>query len=130
MPRPLKLDGAGKLKLSEADVVKQVEDFLTAHGWRAFNTGYGEIRRGERVVGTVGEEYMPDRQYVRYKTGHYAELLWIEFKRGKSKGDSGGRLSKGQRKWIAEERLRGATCLVVDSLVEFRDFYRREFGNR
>lgn len=130
MARALKLDKAGKLKLSEADVVQQVTDFASAHGWRVFATGYGEIRKGERVVATVGEEYMPDRLFIRYKTGSYAEVLWIEFKRPKSAGDSGGKLSKGQRKWIAEERLIGATCWVIDSLVEFCDLYRREFGNR
>lgn len=126
MPRQLKLDGAGKLKLRESDVVKQVEDFLQAHGWRAFKTGYGEIRRGERVVGTVGEEYMPDRLFVRYKTGSYAELIWCELKRPRCKGDSGGKLSKGQRGWLADERLRGATCMVVDSLVDFMGWYKKE----
>ncbi len=126
MPRPLKLDRKGKLKLSEADVVEQVCGFLVAHGWRIYRTGYGAVlnSKGEQV-GTVGEEFMPDYQIVRFKTGHYAEVLFVEFKRPKCAGDSGGRLSKGQKNWIANERLRGATCLVVDDLVGFMDFYRK-----
>ena len=130
MARALKIDKAGKLKLSESDVVKQVTDFASAHGWRVFETGYGEIRKDGRLVATVGEEYMPDRLFVRYKTGSYAEVLWVEFKRPKSADQAGGKLSKGQRQWISEESMIGATCLVIDSLADFTDFYRREFGNR
>ena len=130
MPKPFKLDKSGRLKLRESDVVQQVSDFLQCHGWREYPTGYGEVRRGERVVATVGEEGMADRQYIRYGAGHYAEVLWVEYKRPKSAGDSGGRLRKVQREWIAGERLRGATCLVVDSLVEFQKWYRKEIGTR
>lgn len=126
MPKALQLDKAGRLKLSEADVVRQVCDFLEAHGWRLFRTGYGEIHRAGEARATVGEEFMPDRLCVRYKTGAYCELLWIEFKRKKAPGVRAGKLTAGQDNWIQEERARGATCVVVDDLVEFLDWYRRQ----
>lgn len=128
MPQALQLDKAGRLKLSEADVVRQVCDFLQARGWRIFRTGYGEIRTMERIVDTVGEIGMPDFLAVRYKTGCYCELIWMEFKRPKSKGDTGGRLRKSQVSWIALERALGATVVVVDSLVDFMGWYRRNVG--
>lgn len=130
MPQALQLDKAGKLKLSEADVVRQVEDFLFHRGWRIYKTGYGEITRDGRVVDTVGEEGMPDKCAVRYNSGRYCELIWLEFKRPKCKGDSGGKLRKSQVTWMAIERARGALCLVPDSIETFMAWYRAEIGRR
>jgi len=128
MARGLRVDKIGKLKLSEADVIRQVQDFLFARGWRIFVMGYGEIRRGDRVVAVVGEEFMPDRQAVRYKTGAYAELIWLEFKRPASAGDPGGRLSPGQARWIERERELGAAVFVPDNLDEFKVWYLDVIG--
>jgi len=130
MAQGLQLDKAGKLKLSERDVVRQVEDFLHHHGWRIFATGYGELVRDDRVVATVGEEGMPDRLAVRYGSSPRCELIWMEFKRPKSKGDSGGKLRKSQVTWMAMERSRGALCLVSDSIENFMAWYRAEIGAR
>lgn len=130
MARALRIDKDGKLKLSEADMFRQVEDFLRAHGWRVFVTGYGEIHRGGRVVAVVGEEYMPDRLCIRYGAGSYAEVMWLEGKRPKSKGDSGGKLSDGQRNWLRDEVARGATCFVPDNLPGFQEWYRQTIGKR
>lgn len=131
MPRALKLDKAGKLKLSEDDVVRQVCDFLEAHGWQIYRRGYGAVLNEEGVqVGTVGEVGESDYEAIRFKSGVYAEVMFLEFKRPKCKGDSGGRLRKEQRDWITLQRLRGATCLVVDDLLQFREFYRKEIGSR
>jgi hypothetical protein len=129
MARGLRLDKDGKLKLSEADVIRQIEDFLDAHGWRVFVMGYGEIERGGRVVAVVGEEFMPDRQAIRYKTGAFAEVIWLEFKRPPSAGDPGGRLSAGQKRWIEREQKRGAACFVPDNLEEFQVWYRETIGS-
>lgn len=131
MARPLKLDASGKLKLSEADVVQQVCDFLQLHGWRIYRTGFGSVLdKNSEVIGTVGEVGQPDYQAVRYGAGHYAEVMHMEFKRPKCAGDRGGRLRKDQRNWIALERMRGATCLVIDNLTDFRDWYKKEIGPR
>lgn len=128
MARGLRVDKAGKLKLSEADVVRQIEDFLYARGWRIFVTGYGQIQRQGGVVAVVGEKGMPDRQAIRYKTGGYAEVIWLEFKRPPSAGDSGGRLSDGQIQWIRRERELGGLCFVPDNLDEFLVWYRDTIG--
>lgn len=130
MPRPLKLDRAGKLKLSEADVVRQVTDYLEIRGWRGLKQGYGEIWRDGKPVEWVGEEGMPDRQFIRYKGGQYAEIIWAEFKRPKCKGDSGGRLRPKQSEWLMVETARGGLCVVVDSLDQFAEWYRENIGGK
>jgi len=128
MPRATKLDRAGKLKLSEADVARQVTDFLEFRGWRGLKTGYGEIHRDGAVVERVGEEGMPDRQFLRYKIAVYAEVIWAEFKRPKCAGDFGGRLRKAQREWLFYEAARGAACVVVDDLGQFQKWYMANFA--
>lgn len=124
----LRIDREGKLKLSEADVVRQIKDFLYARGWRILVTGYGQIQREGGVVAVVGEKGMPDRQAIRYKTGGYAEVIWLEFKRPPSAGDPGGRLSDKQVAWIENERLRGGLCFVPDNLDEFLVWYLDTIG--
>lgn len=130
MARAMRIDKAGKLRLTEAEMFVQVDDFLRAHGWRVFVTGYGEIHRGGRVVATVGEVGMPDRLCIRYGSGNYAEVIWLEGKRKKSKGDSGGKLRDGQKEWIAAEERRGATIHVPRSLEGFQAWYRETIGER
>lgn len=130
MARGLRVDDSGKLRLTEAQVFVQIEDFLRAHGWRVFKVGYGEIHRGGRVVEVVGEKGMPDRLCMRYGAGSYAEVIWLEGKRPKSKGDSGGRMSDEQRDWIRDETVRGATCYVPSSLDGFLEWYRQTIGER
>lgn len=130
MARGLRVDNGGQLKLSEAEMFVQVEGFLQAHGWRVIKVGYGEIHRGGRVVGTVGEVGMPDRLCIRYGAGSYAEVIWLEGKRSKSKGDSGGRIREKQKEWIAAEERRGATVHVPRSLEGFQAWYRETIGER
>ena len=130
MARALRIDKEGKLRLTEAEMFGQVEDFLQAHGWRIFKMGYGEIHRGGRVVGTVGEVGMPDRLCIRYGAGSYAEVIWLEGKRAKSKGDSGGRLRDKQLNWIDNEMRLGATICVPRDLDSFAAWSRETIGER
>ena len=128
MPKVLKLDRAGKLKLSEADVVLQVEDWLKAHRWEILRTGYGEIYRDGRPVAWVGEVGMPDAQARRWKGGNYCEVIWLEYKRPKCAGYRGGILGPAQRLWLAAETARGGLCVVVDNLDQFKAWYRQHIG--
>lgn len=130
MARALKVGKDGKLRLSEAQVLEQIEDFLRARGWRIFVTGYGEIVKNGRPVAVVGEKGMPDRLCIRYGTGSYAEVIWLEGKRPKSMGDSGGKLRDDQRDWIRDETVRGASCFVPNGLDGFLDWYRQTIGER
>lgn len=114
--------------LSEKDVERQISDWMQIHGWREFATGYGEIRRGERLVATVGEVGMPDRLFVRYLPDGRCDLVWVELKRPKGVGRSGGRLRKEQEDWARNERVRGAVVLVIDSLNELREQIAYYFG--
>lgn len=125
---PLRLDRRGRLMLSERDVQQQISDWMQLHGWREFATGYGEIKRGDRLVATVGEVGMPDRLFVRYKAAGYCELAWVELKRPEGVGHRGGRLRKAQKDWIRDETLRGAVVLVIDSLDELIERIASHFG--
>ena len=115
----IRLDKSGKIHLSETDVQRQCVDLMEAHGWRMIRTGYGEIIKGGRVVGTVGEVGMPDYQAIYY-TDYWAatKVVWIEFKRPKAKGVRGGKRSAEQTLWSDAERKRGAIVLQIDSLEQ------------
>lgn len=144
MTTALKLDKKGKPRLSEADVTKQVCDFLSYEGWRSvrMNVGGATYRTltnetgwdsgGEVVDRYVqfGEPGQPDWLFIRYGRQNrdfsharpwirYAEkLLWIEFKA------PGKKPSAGQIDWHEAERARGALVMVVDNYEVFRDWYR------
>lgn len=45
MTTALKLDKEGNLRLSEADVTKQVCDFMAAEGWRGVRMNVGAFRK-------------------------------------------------------------------------------------
>lgn len=126
MPRSsIRIDKAGKLLLSEADVQRQCIDWLEIHGWRCIRTGYGAIHRNGRAVEHYGEEGMPDYLAIFYTDiQHAAQVVWIEFKRPGGKGARKGTLSKLQRVWRDVERKRGATVLVIESLEQLQ----REIG--
>lgn len=126
MAREFRIDAAGRLKLLEGDVVRQVTEFLENERWIVKKTGYGEVWRSGRAVGRYGEKGQSDTQCVRYLGAFSAQIFYIEFKRPKSKGDSGGKLRPRQREWLDLERSRGAVCIVVDDLEKFKDWYRKE----
>jgi hypothetical protein len=124
----LKLDKAGKLRLSEKDVVRQCCDWMQINGFHLHRTGYGEIYKDDRLVDTVGVVGMPDWQFIRYGLYGYSTLVWIEFKRPACKGYRGGKLSDEQRDWIEQERLRGAEVWVIDSLESLQKMYLERIG--
>ncbi len=79
MTAALKLDKHGKLRLSEADVTRQVCDFLEAEGWRGvrMNVGGMSYRAITKKTGwaggdvvdryvAFGEPGMPDWLFIRY----------------------------------------------------------------
>jgi hypothetical protein len=99
---------------SEAQIQKQIDDFLELDGWRIIRTDLPHLRG----LG-VQERGIPDRLYVRYeKQGpapfgefvydrSWIQHLWIEMKK------RGGKLSQAQKDWITRERARGALVIVA-----------------
>ena len=136
MTTTIKTDSAGKIKLSEADVSRQVCDFLAAEGWRGvrMNVGTSTNLVSGKHVG-FGEVGMPDWLFINYNyvggptdnqvdpyyracTGH----LWIEMKA------PGKKPTPKQLAWHEAERARGALVIVVDHFETFRDWYKETFG--
>ena len=118
--------------MHERDKVQgPVVQFLEIDRWRMFRTQLVVQKAGQKIVGKVGELGQPDYLAIRYKwTSNdaewwsvQAEVMWLEFKRGKS-----GRISKAQELWHAAERKRGALVLVVSNFDEFRRWYIQESG--
>ena len=97
---------------SEAQIQKQIDDFLELDGWRIIRTDLPHLRG----LG-VQEKGIPDRLYVRYiptlipnpcvRYLAVSEVLWIEHKKPR------GRLSDRQKAWHAAERARGALVIVA-----------------
>ena len=129
----LKLDKKGKPKLSEADVTRQVCDFMAAEGWRGERRNVGGIRytpKGfpPRFV-QFGERGEPDWLFLKYRTDTQggwtrgaAYVLRIEFKA------PGKEPKPHQLAWHEAERARGALVVVVDHFETFRDWYRGVFS--
>lgn len=98
---------------SEAQIQKQIDDFLELDGWRIIRTDLPHLRG----LG-VQEKGIPDRLYVRYlptliaildcvRYRAVSEVLWIEHKKPR------GRLSDRQKAWHDAERARGALVIVA-----------------
>jgi hypothetical protein len=112
---------ARKLRISEADVQTAVVQILELDGWRAIRTDPVSDKSRGKGFGEVG---MPDYLFIRYeqapgtRRAGSAEVLWVEFKApGKS-------CKTHQLDWHLEERLRGALVMMVDSVDDFRDWYK------
>ena len=118
-----------RLKISEADVQQAVVLMLELDGWRAIRTDPVSDKSRGKGFGEVG---MPDYLFIRYqcvamlKDTHEVidvdppccQVLWVEFKApGKS-------CETHQLDWHLEERLRGALVTVVDSVDDFREWYK------
>lgn len=74
------------------------------------------------MADAIGIRYARPVNHVN--TEAQAEVIWIEFKRGK-----GGVLSKAQRAWHIRERARGALTWIAGedfppSVAGFREQYR------
>ena len=122
--------------MKEADVTRQVIDYLEARGWRAIRMQSGLFKRatpGYTGRVRVGEVGIPDWLIVSYlyPYDHYLgppavsispALFWLELKR------PGEKLRKGQPEWIDKERARGALVCVADSLESFEEWYGEVYG--
>lgn len=113
------------MKLTEADIARQVDDFMAIRNWRIIKTHSHDAptKSGARVPPERG---MPDRLCLWYPEGDYnrsvIKHLWVEFKA------PGKKLSADQEKWIECERLNGALVAVVDDIDIFMAWYAAEFG--
>lgn len=130
MTTAIKIDKKGRLRLSEADVTRQVCDFMAAEGWRGFrkNVGVATNLATGRQIG-FNEPGMPDWEFFNYRTTTQGGWirgacfhLWIEFKA------LGKKPTAHQLAWHEAERVRGALVLVVDDFERFRDWYRETFS--
>lgn len=103
----------------EREIQEQVTALLQFDGWRAFRTELTVQRERGRVVGEGGQ---PDYLYLRYDRPGFAagnaEVIWVEYKRGKF-----GKLSQAQKFWHLAERQRGALVWVIGSVDEFMKLY-------
>lgn len=121
-------------RLTEAQLEKQVCDFLAADGWICRKT---ELNYSERKRKRTGEQGMPDRLCIRYfpriismfrhpRHDVLAQVLWIEFKR-----DGKGVASIAQRAWHTLERKYGAETIIAGedfapTIDGFRWWYERK----
>ena len=121
------------LKLSEADIEKQITSFLALDGWRALKTNPCSDKARGKGFGEVG---MADVLYIRYGSRIRAfpwsslsvedaadQVMWIEHKSGDKKA------TQHQREWHAAERWRGALVVVANEdfkadLESFQEWYR------
>ena len=105
---------------SEAQIQKQIDDFLELDGWRIIRTDLPHLRG----LG-VQEKGIPDRLYLRYgravRNVHAygiqhtlcdIEHFWVEHKK------RGGKPSQAQKDWIARERASGALVIVAGENFE------------
>ena len=130
MIRPPILDPArlaGTPRVTEAQLAKQVKDFLEIDGWRVF--------RMEPLSNVIQKRYSaelgcPDLLALRYaRRGTLGlrispDILWLEIKR------RGKKPAKHQSEWHARERALGAEVWVVDDFDFFREGYVKSGLNR
>lgn len=119
------------LPLSEADVAKQVKDFLVWRKWRA-------VRMQRTVVPgqfQTGEPGIPDFLFLRYLPDGVTLTLWVEFKKPTDRRGCRCRPGKttlctqcAQAKWKERERRLGAVVVEVSDLDAFHRWYDREYG--
>ncbi len=110
--------------ITEAQLSKQIQDFLSIDGWRTF--------RMEPLSNVIQRRYSaelgcPDLLALRYgkcSMSKWGEILWLEIKR------PGAKPKKHQEAWHAEERMLGAEVQVIDDYDKFREWYASSGLNR
>lgn len=105
------------MKLSEAQVTKQIIDFLRAEGWRCIRLQSGLFQRpmsGVRI--RIGEPGMPDWLVMKQRCPLYAAFLEIKGTGKTSRPD--------QVAWRTAAQKDGFTCEVFDNFETFLEFYR------
>lgn len=132
---------APAIRLTEAQLERQVCDYLASDGWivRKMEQNYNERKRK-----VVGERGMADRLCIRYawtgcnKSGEFegwhredAQVLWIEFKRAiyTKRFTKAEKARIEQQAWHALERKRGALTLIAGedfqpTIDGFAEWYR------
>jgi len=109
-------------KHSEAEVTKQVTDYMEARGWRLIRMNRGFFQRPDGSALSFGEPGMPDYLALHYRP---AANVWIEMKRPAGAKPRCICLSKkprqrctacDQARWQLEERARGGTVWIIDGL--------------
>ena len=116
----------------EAELTKQVVDFLEAHGWRAIRMSRGVATFGDRGTVTFGEPGMPDWLFLKYvEVGlrPHALAVWVEFKRHGAvetcvclTKKPRSRCTKcDQITWKSREQFRGAQVHRIESLEQVKE---------
>ncbi len=110
------------MKITEAQLSRQVSDFLKLDQWRVLRQEPLSRAGGGRYAGELG---MPDLLALRY--GSMTELrsiLWIEVKR------AGQKPKPHQLQWHERERALGAEVWVVSDFDVFKEKYVASGLNR
>jgi hypothetical protein len=111
-------------KVSEAQLSKQVQDFLCIDGWRVFKQEPLSRAGGGRYAGELGMPDLLALRYARPVQGWANSVLWIEVKR------KGAKPKPHQLEWHERERALGAEVWVVDDYDAFRAKYLGSGLNR
>lgn len=121
-------------KLTEAQIVRQVRDFLEYRGWRALRMQSALVGRPQGGAFRVGEKGMADYLFLLYRNWDVggqdplswcsALVVWIEFKR------PGKTPTPDQTQWMVEETARGAHVLTVSNFGDFADWYQNMIARR
>ena len=121
--------------LSEADVLKQVKDWVERRGWRWYRMDAGGYTTPQAGYRPHGEPGVPDLCCFYYLGGGKSIVLWIEIKSPKDKGRCTCRpfnrklcRSCGQKQWRKVEEARGALVWQVNDLRVFEESYGKTFG--
>ena len=107
--------------LREADVAKQLRNFLEYRKWR-------RVRNQRTVVPgsfQTGEPGMCDEQWIYYLDAHsgLCVVQWIETKRALR-----GKRSDDQKAWQDREVARGAVVMNCNDIEEYMREYERRFS--
>ena len=114
-----------KLPLTEAEVSKQISDYMKFRGWRRVRNqvmGATNLVTGRYIP--AGEPGMPDLLFLRYIADEPFRVcaVWIEVKR------KGAKLRPVQEKWHREEQLSGAIVKTFDCYEDFEQWYASALG--
>lgn len=111
---------ANAIRLREADVTRQVKDFLQFRGWRLIRNNVTTMQAADGAWVQFGEKGMPDYLALFYLPNGTCQHIWIELKHPKT-----GITRDKQREWQQREAQRGALVLQVRQFDEFACWYDR-----
>lgn len=107
------------VKLSEAEVTKQVTDFLRYRKWTLIrlNSGLFQTRDGGQRIYQIGEKGQADWLALKGFGNGAARVLFIEMKA------TGKKPSKEQLRWMVVKGKEGLEATWTDSLESFIEWY-------